>query len=60
MRGISVNNMQFKLTQFADDTTLFLDGSKDSLLAALNTLEIFGTISVLKINTDKIKIVLRG
>ena len=29
------------MTQFANDTTLFLDGSKDSLVAALNTLEIY-------------------
>ena len=41
------------MTQFADDTTLFLDGSTNSLLAALNIIEIFGTLSGLKINTSK-------
>ena len=60
IRGISIDNTQFKLTHFADDTTIFLDGSRDSLLAALNTLEIFGTFSGLKVNTDKTKIVWLG
>ena len=45
----------FKLTQFADDTTLILDGSVNSLQAALNILELFGDISGLKINTEKTK-----
>ena len=48
------------MTQFADDTTVFLDGTKDSLVAALNTLEIFGSLSGLKINMDKTKIVWLG
>ena len=43
----------FKLMQFADDTTLILDGSVNSLQAALNILELFGDISGLKINTEK-------
>ena len=41
IRGIFINGVEFKITQYADDTTLFLDGSQDSLLAALNTLETF-------------------
>ena len=36
MKGIYVNGIEHKITQFADDTTLILDGSKDSLIAALN------------------------
>ena len=47
--------MELKLTQFADDTTLILDGSLESLHAEFSTLEIFGTISALKFNTDKKK-----
>ena len=47
------------MTQFADDTT-FLDGSKDSLVAAFNTLEIFGSLSRLKVNTEKTKIIWLG
>ena len=60
INGIKINNIHFKLTQFADDTTIFLDGSKDSLVAALNTLEIFGSLSGLKVNSDKTKIVWLG
>ena len=37
--------------------TILLDGSRDSLEAALNMLEIFGSLSGLKINMDKTKIV---
>ena len=60
LRGISVNNNEFKITQFADDTTLILDGSKNSLLAALNVLEVYGTMSGLKVNIDKTKLVWIG
>ena len=48
------------MMQFADDTTLFLDGTTNSLLAALNTIEIFGTLSGLKMNTSKTKVVWIG
>ena len=46
--GILLEGIEFKLTQFADDTTLILDGSQHSLQAALNILEIFGSLSGLK------------
>ena len=60
IRGIFINSVEFKITQYADDTTLFLDGSQDSLLAALNTLETFGTYSGLKMNTEKTWVVWIG
>ena len=60
LKGISVNGNEFKITQFADDTTLILDGSQTSLLAALNILEIYGSMSGLKINMDKTKLVWIG
>ena len=58
--GLSIGKTMFKLTQFADDTTLILDGSVNSLQAALNILELFGDISGLKINTEKTKLVWVG
>ena len=58
--GFSIGNTVFKLTQFADDTTLILDGSANSLQAALNILEIFGDISGLKINMEKTKLIWIG
>ena len=60
IKGIKCNNSVFKLTQFADDTTLILDGKVNSLTAALNTLEVFGNISGLKVNKDKTQIVWIG
>ena len=38
VRGIKVGNTEFRLTQFADDTTIILDGTGSSLVAALNML----------------------
>ena len=48
------------MTQFADDTTILLDGSQNSLTGSLNTLEVFGTISGLRMNTDKTKVIWIG
>ena len=48
---------KFKLTQFADDTTLVLDGSQHSLQTALNVLEVFGDLSGLQINREKTKVI---
>ena len=42
-------------TQFADNTTIFLDGSQCSLQAALNSFEIYGSISGLQMNKEKNK-----
>ena len=42
------------------DTTTFLDGSERSLLSVLNTIEIFGTVSGLKMNTSKTKLIWIG
>ena len=60
LKGISVNGNEFKISQFADDTTLILDGSRSTLLAALNVLEVFGNMSGLKVNMDKTKLVWIG
>ena len=51
---------EYKITQFADDTTIILDGSERSLLSALNTIEIFGSVSGLKMNTSKTKLIWIG
>ena len=58
--GIQIKGFECKCTQFADDTILILDGNQQSLESALNTLEIFGSISRLKMNTDKAKIIWIG
>ena len=60
IKGIKIMQNEFKMTQFADDTTLLLDGSQSSLTASLNTLEVFGSYSGLKMNTDKTKVIWIG
>ena len=59
-RGISINGIEYKISQFADDTTFILDGSENSLNAALNVLEVFGSMSGLKTNSEKTKLVWIG
>ena len=51
--GIKIGNNEFKLSQFADDTTVILDGSDESLREAINEIHKFGNISGLKINMSK-------
>ena len=51
--GITIGNKQYQMKQFTDDTTVILDGSQMSLTSSLNTLEVFGSLSGLKMNSDK-------
>jgi hypothetical protein len=53
--GIRIYNKEHKLSQYADDTQLFLDGTEKSLRSCLQTLENFHKISGLKINKEKTK-----
>ena len=60
IRGICVGEQALKMTQFAVDTTLLLDGSQSSLQTPLNIMELFGSLSGLKMNTEKTKIIWIG
>ena len=53
IRGITVKDKEIKLIQYADDTTLILDGSEESLLESLRIIEHFGNISDLRLNDKK-------
>ena len=53
IKGIHINNNEFKLSQYADETQLLLDGSEISLKEALRTLKQYYIMSGLKINVDK-------
>ena len=53
IKGISINGKEYKLSQYADDTQLILDGTEKSLKAALKILKQFYIMSGLKINVDK-------
>ena len=60
IKGICVNQIEVKLSQYADDTLFFLDGSDNSLLYCTNALRFFGDISRLKLNNDKSKLIWIG
>ena len=53
IKGIKLKEKEFLLSQFADDTTLGLDGSKRSFTEAIHTFDLFSSISGLHINNDK-------
>ena len=53
VKEIFVKHGEIKLSQYADDTTLILDVSQDSLSAALNVLDNFGEVFGLKLNSKK-------
>ena len=53
IKGISVQDEEIKISQFADDATIILDGSKESFTAALQDLEQIGSISGLRLNNKK-------
>ena len=48
-----VSKNEIKVSQYADDTTLILDGSKESLISALQVLENFSKVSGLRLNNRK-------
>ena len=60
IKGIKLHNFEFKISQFADDTSLILDGIEKSLINALNTLKLYGRISGLNINMDKTQVIWIG
>ena len=53
IKGITIDEVEFKLTQYADYTTLILDGSTGSLNNVMKTLDNFYNMCGLKINTLK-------
>lgn len=58
--GIGIGEKNHKLSQFADDTSLILDGSEKSFNEALQVLDTFGQRSGLKINNDKTNVIWIG
>ena len=60
IKGIFINNKEYKLSQYADDTSVILDGSENSLRETLNVLHDFSIISGLKVNFDKTQVVWIG
>ena len=55
-----MNNIEFRISQYADDTSIILDGSESSLNQTISELERFSRISGLHINFEKTQLVWIG
>lgn len=53
IKGISVANVECKLRQYANDTTMILDGSQASLQRFLALVDRFGQLSGIRVNFEK-------
>ena len=60
IQGIKINNSEYLIAQYADDTKVFLDGTETSLRATLNAFNFFYAISGLKINLEKTRAIWLG
>lgn len=60
IKGIRIKQTEHLLSQFADDTTVMLDGTAQSLNATLDVLSVFAQISGLRVNFEKTKVVWIG
>ena len=58
--GIVIDDIECKISQYADDCTVILDGSSRSLLQTLETLDQFERMSGLKANEEKTNVVYIG
>ena len=53
INGMKINNSEYLLSQYANDSSLILDGGDDSLRKSLYILEKFSECAGLKANLDK-------
>ena len=58
--GLRIGDREQKWTQFADDTTLFLNGSKKALIKSIALLNIYKEASGLRMNLSKTKAIWTG
>ena len=55
IHGIIIDNKEYKISQYADDTQLFLNGSENSFRETLDILQKFYTMSGLRMSAEKTK-----
>ena len=60
MKGITIDNEEYKISQFADDTYLLMDGSEETLNTTLQLLHSFSQYSGLNVNFEKTHVVWIG
>ena len=60
IKGIIINEEEYKISQYANDTQLLLDGSENTLNETLNVLNRFYQLSGLTIDVEKTRAILIG
>ena len=60
IKGICVLDAEYKISQYADDTTLILDRSEKSMHQSFSLLDSFASVSGLRINHEKTEALLQG
>lgn len=60
IQGIVIDDTEYLISQYSDDTVLILNGSEKSLRTTIDELNNFNTISGLKINLSKTQLVWIG
>ena len=60
IQGIVINNKGMKISQYADDTQILLDGTERSMRESLQILSKFYKLSGLKINEEKTRAIWIG
>ena len=60
IKGYTIFNKETKISQYADDSTLLLDGSPQSFEACVHTVLEYAKYSGLAMNFDKTKVVCIG
>ena len=60
IRGIVVHGEESRVSQYADDTTLFVDEDLESIISIIRVLKWFKSVSGLDINKEKTKVVKLG
>lgn len=60
IKGYMIGETEITISQYADDTSLFLDGSEKSFRECIKILEEFSKMSGLKLNKTKTKIIWFG
>ena len=60
IQGITIGGKEHRISQFADDTTLFMGFNEENLRRCMDILSNFHSISDLKINVEKTKVIKFG
>ena len=60
IKGISIDDREYKLTQYADDSEIMLEGDRQSFEECISSINLFGQYSGLVLNTHKTNAVWLG